>query len=99
MTSGPVIIGLDQPARSHYARGATRREPIQLAGCKPLHPVMRSHSLAARNESASFSSRAPLKFIDLANTMFDIAAGLLIALFVILLFASPFVAGFCLLFL
>lgn len=40
MTSGPVIMGLDQPARSHHAPGARREtNVIQLAGRIPLRPA------------------------------------------------------------
>lgn len=49
--------------------------------------------------SHSFSSCAALKLSQFANAVFDISAGLLIALFIILLFASPFIAAFCLFFL
>ena len=46
-----------------------------------------------------FSSRAALKLAQFAQTVFDIAAGLYIASIILLLFASPFIAAFCLLFL
>ena len=79
------------------ARGATR-EPIQLAGCKPLHPVNSVARSRGKKDRASLSTRSALKLAQAANAVFDIFAGLLIALFIILLFASPFIAFGCLLF-
>ena len=46
-----------------------------------------------------FTSRAALKLSQFAQTMLDVSVGLLIALFILLLFASPIIAAFCLLFL
>ena len=46
-----------------------------------------------------FTSRAALKLAQFAQTVFDVAVGLFIALFILFLFASPFIAAFCLLFL
>lgn len=48
--------------------------------------------------SHSFPTRAALKLAQLADTVFNVFSGLLIALFVLLLFASPFIALGCLLF-
>lgn len=79
------------------ARGATR-EPIQLAGRLPLRPVNSVARSRGKKDRASLSSRSALKLSQFAQTMLDIASILLIAAFVLLLFASPFIALSCLLF-
>ena len=65
-----------------------------------LREELRLWGLAAEKSTPhSFSSRAALKFAQFAQAMLDVSVGLLIASFVIFLFASPFIASFCLLFL
>lgn len=48
--------------------------------------------------SHSFPTRAAFKFAQAADAVFNVFSGLLIAAFILLLFASPFIALGCLLF-
>jgi len=64
-----------------------------------LREELRLWGLAAEKLTPhSFSPRASLKLAQVADAVFDIAAGLFIALYIIFLLASPFIAAFCLLF-
>lgn len=58
MTSGPIIMGLDQPARSHRAPD-TRRETniIDLAGRIPLPPVSSVARSRGKDDRASIDLR------------------------------------------
>lgn len=86
------IRGNDYAGRSHIARGATR-EPniIQLAGCKPLHPVNSFAWSRGKKDHASFPSRAALKLAQLSNAMVEIAKSF--TFFLICLFGGLVITG------
>ena len=88
MTRGSIIGGSDDMTRApHYAPIPTQRDSFQLAG-QPSGPVTRSHSLGARNESASISQSlidiavATFWFLFIALVGLSIATAILILLFV-----------------
>ena len=58
MTSGPVVMGFDQPARSHTAPDAKHIRRDSNSTCRASLPalVLRSRRLGARNDDASIRS-------------------------------------------
>ena len=74
MSARGSSIGANDLTRAPHHAPVTRRDSFQLAG-QPSSPVTRSHSLGARNESASFLP----SFAEIVTSI-----GLVFALFVLL---------------
>ena len=93
----PRLHGPEARMTMHSFRASPQRDANSSV---LLREELRLWGLAAEKSTPhSFSSRAALKLTQIAQTVFDVAVGLFIALFILFLFASPFIAVFCLLFL